>query len=371
MVLETQAKNNESIMYRTEGAKVPAHVKDLGLAERGMNRIEWAERDMPVLRAIRERFEREKPSRGHAHVGLPARHRRDRQPGAHPAGRRRRPRAVRLQPALDPGRRGRGPRGQDFGIPIYAIKGEDNDTYYKHIAAALEHQPHITMDDGADLVSAMIFIALDRLDDVHPEVPRLGGQHLRRRAPGAAQRRRRQHGGDDHRRHPPAGDGEGRRAQVPGHRRQRARDQAHLRQPLRHRPEHASTASSAPPTCCWPARSSWSAATAGAARASPCAPRGMGADVIVTEVDPMRALEAAMDGFEVMPMAEAAKIGDIFITVTGNINVHRPPALRGDEGRRDRGNSGHFNVEINIPALRRPEPTSVAAPSATSSTSSR
>ena len=145
------------------------------------------------------------------------------------------------------------------------------------------------------------------------------------------------HRGDDDRRHPPA------RAWQPTASSRfpviavnDARDQAPLRQPLRHRPVHARRHHPRDQRAARRQDASSSRATAGAAAASPSARAGMGANVIVTEVDPMRALEAVMDGFRVMPMAEAAKIGDIFITVTGDKQRHRPGALRGDEGRRDR-----------------------------------
>ena len=196
---------------------------------------------------------------------------------------------------------------QDFGIPVYAIKGEDETSYYRHIAAALEHQPHVTMDDGADLVSAMIFIALDRLDDVHAEVRELGRRSSRPPTGRAL-----------------VGDVVGSMEETTtGVIRLRAMEKdGVLKFPViavndaetkhffdnrygtgqsTHRRRHPRDQHAAGRQARWS-----SAATAGAARASPCGPRGMGAHVIVTEVDPIRALEAAMDGFEVMPMAEAA-----------------------------------------------------------------
>src|SRR5688500_341553 len=160
MVLQTEA--SEEVMYRTKGTKVPAHVKDLGLVERGMNRIEWAEAEMPVLRQVRERFEREKPLKGLRlaaclHVT------------AETANLMRTLQAGGAELALC----GSNPLStqddvaaalvQKYGIETYAIKGEDTDTYYSHIVSALNIRPHITMDDGADLVSSMLFISLDRL----------------------------------------------------------------------------------------------------------------------------------------------------------------------------------------------------------------
>src|SRR5258708_3076121 len=109
----------------TAATQQPCDIKDARLAPSGKKRILWADGDMPVLARIRQRFEQEQPLAGLVH---------------------------------------------DFGISVFAIRGEDNDTYYKHIVAALEHEPHVTMDDGADLVSALIFVALERLDDVHAQV---------------------------------------------------------------------------------------------------------------------------------------------------------------------------------------------------------
>ena len=168
---------------------------------------------------------------------------------------------------------------RDYSIPVFAIKGEDNETYYKHIMAALDHKPHITMDDGADLVTTA-----------------LTKRH------GCAGRHPRRHGRNHYRRHSPARHGQGRRAALPHHRRERRRHQAPVRQPLRHRTIHASTASSAPPTSCWRDPSSSSPAMAGADAGLASRARGLGADVIVTEIDPTKALEAVMDGFRVMSM---------------------------------------------------------------------
>src|SRR3954466_8969612 len=146
-----------------------ADVKDLSLATLGKERILWAERDMPVLRAIRERFEIEKPLKGlrmsaclHVTAETANLARSLVAGGADLVLVASNPLSTQDDVASS--------LVQDFGIPVFAIKGEDESSYYRHIAAALKHRPHVTMDDGADLVSAMIFIALNRLDDVHPEV---------------------------------------------------------------------------------------------------------------------------------------------------------------------------------------------------------
>src|SRR6476619_7104335 len=148
---------------------VSGDVKDLSLAALGHQRIVWAERDMPVLRAIRERFEVEKPLAGmrmsaclHVTAETTNLARTLVAGGADLVLVASNPLSTQDDVAAS--------LVQDFNIPVYAIKGEDEHSYYRHIAAALKHNPHVTMDDGADLVSAMIFIALSRLDDLHPEV---------------------------------------------------------------------------------------------------------------------------------------------------------------------------------------------------------
>src|SRR4051794_17693685 len=148
---------------------VSADVKDLGLAGAGYQRIVWAERDMPVLRAIRERFEAEKPLKGlrmsaclHVTAETANLARTLVAGGADLVLVASNPLSTQDDVAAS--------LVQDFNVPVFAIKGEDETTYYRHIAAALQHRPNVTMDDGADLVSAMIFIALNRLDDLHPEV---------------------------------------------------------------------------------------------------------------------------------------------------------------------------------------------------------
>ena len=153
----------------TVAAPSKGDVKDLSLAEAGRKRVDWAERDMPVLRAIRERFEKEKPLAGmrmsaclHVTAETANLARTLKAGGADLVLCASNPLSTQDDVAAS--------LVKHDGIPVYAIKGEDEHSYYRHIAAALEHAPHVTMDDGADLVSAMIFIALDRLDDLHTEV---------------------------------------------------------------------------------------------------------------------------------------------------------------------------------------------------------
>ena len=189
-------------------------VKNLDLADQGKKRIEWANQSMKVLQLIRKEFIKSQPLEGMrvsaclhvtsetANLAITLR-----DGGADCVVCASNPLSTQDEVAASLVR--------DYGIPVFAIKGEDNETYYQHILAALDHRPHITMDDGADLVTTLLT-----------------------KRPGDAVERNRRHRGDHHRRHPPAGDGQGRRAAVPHHRRQRRADQAHVRQPLRHRAVH-------------------------------------------------------------------------------------------------------------------------------------
>jgi adenosylhomocysteinase len=328
---------------------VSGDVKDLALAGVGYQRIVWAERDMPVLRAIRERFEAEKPLAGlrmsaclHVTAETANLARTLVAGGADLVLVASNPLSTQDDVAAS--------LVQDFNIPVYAIKGEDESSYYRHIAAALKHRPHVTMDDGADLVSAMIFIALNRLDDLHPEV-RGWAQTLK-----PAER-------------------EGLTANIiasmeettTGVIRLRAMEKdGVLKLPV-------IAVNDAETKHFFDNRYGTGQSTLdGVIRATDmllagrnvvvcgygwCGKgvamraKGMGSHVIVTEIDPIRALEAAMDGFQVMPIADAARVGDLFITVTGNIHV-----IRGEHFDRMKDgamicNSGHFNVELALDDL--------------------
>ena len=221
----------------TTATKARCDVKDLKLAPQGKKRILWADRDMPVLARIRERFAKEKPLAGlrmsaclHVTAETANLVRTLQAGGADLVLIASNPLSTQDDVAAS--------LVQDFGIAVYAIREEDNDTYYKHIVAALEHEPHVTMDDGADLVSAMIFVALERLDDVHPQV-RAWAQKLppaeRQRLIGQVIGSMEETTTGVNRLRAMERDGV---LQFPGHRRQRRPDQALLRQPLRHRPEH-------------------------------------------------------------------------------------------------------------------------------------
>jgi adenosylhomocysteinase len=302
-------------------------VKNLELATGGRYRIEWAEQEMPVLRAIRERFEREKPLRGIRisaclHVTTET---------------------ANLMHTLQAG-------GADlvlcasnplstqddvaaslvshYEIPVYAIKGEDNDTYYDHIRAALDHKPQITMDDGADLVGTIHKSRRELLDTIvgGTEETTTGVIRLRAMAKDGALA------------FPVIAVNDSNTKHMFDNR--YGTGQSTLDGIIR------------ATNILLAGRTVVVAGYGWCSRGIASRAQGMGANVIVTEVDPMRALEAVMDGFRVMPMDEAAPIGDIFITATGDINVLDEQHFAKMKSGAIMANSGHFNVEINIPALR-------------------
>ena len=302
------------------------HIKDIDLAQSGRLRMEWAEREMPVLRQIRERFAAEKPLKG---VRLSACLHVTTETG-------------NLAKALVAG-------GADLvlvasnplstqddvaaalvafdEIPVYGIKGEDNDTYYEHIHVALDHKPHLTMDDGADLVSILHKDRREILGNVTggTEETTTGVIRLRAMAAeGALQ-------------YPIIAVNDAMTKHLFDNR--YGTGQSTLDGIIRSTNVLIAGKVFVVGGYGWCSRGI-------AMRA-----KGMGANVIVTEVDPLHALEAVMDGFRVMPMIDAAPIGDIFVTSTGDINV---VDIHHFEVIKDGAivcNSGHFNVELNLPAL--------------------
>ena len=329
---------------------MPAHdVKDLSLSQAGHKRIVWADRDMPVLATIRDRFAEEKPLKGlrmsaclHVTAETANLARTLKAGGADLVLIASNPLSTQDDVAAS--------LVEDFGIAVHAIKGEDETSYYKHIAAALDHKPNVTMDDGADLVSAMIFIALNRLDDVHSEV--------RSWAQGLSASERSNIAGSVV---------ASMEETTTGVIRLRAMEKdGVLKLPV-------IAVNDAQTKHFFDNRYGTGQSTIdGVIRATDmliagkkvvvcgygwCGKgvslraRGLGAHVIVTEVDPIRALEAAMDGFEVMPIANAAKTGDLFITVTGNIHVIRDEHFAVMKDGAKICNSGHFNVELQLDAL--------------------
>jgi adenosylhomocysteinase len=301
-------------------------IKDIRLAEKGRLRIEWARQDMPVLDLVRKRFKKEQPLKGQRisaclHVTTET---------------------ANLMIALKTG-------GADvklcasnplstqddvaaalvehFKIPAFAVKGEDNETYYGHIRSSLAHRPTITMDDGADLVSMLHSKAKDLLKGVigGTEETTTGVIRLRSMA-----------------------------------------EQKVLKYPIvsvndattkhffdnRYGTGQSTIDGILRATNRLMAGSVFVVSGYGwCGRGVAMRARGMGANVIVTEIDPLRALEAVMDGYRVVPMDEAARVGDFFVTVTGNIKAVRKEHFETMKDGAIVANSGHFNVEIDIPSL--------------------
>ncbi len=301
-------------------------VKDVKLAEGGRRRIEWAEREMPVLRLIKERFKRERPLQGLRvsaclHVTTETANLMD---ALHSGG------ADIVLTASNP------LSTQDdvaaslvshFEIPVFARKGEDNVTYYKHIGAALDHKPQMTMDDGADLVSTMHKSRRELLEGMMGGTEETTTGVIRLRAMAA----------DDALKFPVIAVNDATTKHFFDNR--YGTGQSTIDGVIR-------------ATNVLLAGKNFVVAGYGwCGRGLAMRARGMGANVIVTEVNPLPALEAVMDGFRVMPMDEAAVIGDIFVTVTGDLNVVDKPHFEKMKDGAIVANSGHFNVEINIPAL--------------------
>ena len=301
-------------------------IKDIKLAQQGRLRIEWAERNMPVLRLIRERFKKEKPLKdvrisaclhvttetanlihtlvvGGAKVALCASN----------------PLSTQDDVAAS--------LVKDLGIPVFCIKGESNKVYYQHILSALEIQPDITMDDGADLVSTLhskrkklLLGMIGGTEETTTGVVRLRSmeKHGVLKYPLISVNDSKTKHFFDNR----YGTGQ---STIDGILRA---------------------------TNFLLAGSKFVVAGYGwCGRGLATRAKGMGADVIVTEVDPLKAIEAVMDGFRVLPMAEAARVGDVFCTLTGDINVIRGEHFRVMKDNAVVCNSGHFNVEIDIPSL--------------------
>ncbi len=302
-------------------------IKDISLAEGGRRRIEWAEREMPVLRQICERFKKERPLDGIRisaclHVTTETA---NLMYTLHEGG------ADVLLTASNP------LSTQDdvaaslvthFEIPVYAIKGEDNVTYYKHINAALDYEPNFTMDDGADLVSTLHTDRREIMDSVVGGTEETTTGVIRLRAMAA----------DGALNYPIIAVNDALTKHLFDNR--YGTGQSTVDGIIR-----ATNILLAGKTVVV-AGYGW------CGRGFAMRVRGMGANVIVTEVDPLPALEAMMDGFRVMPMNEAAPIGDIFVTLTGDLNVIDGHHFEMMKDGAIVGNSGHFNVEINIPALK-------------------
>ncbi len=301
-------------------------VKDIALADEGVNRIEWAEREMPVLRLIRDHFKREQPLKNlrvaaclhvttetaNLMITLKA-------GGAEIALCASNPLSTQDDVAAALVAR--------YEIPTFAIRGEDDDTYYRHIHAALANSPQVTMDDGADLVATLHKERRELLDTIVGGTEETTTGVIRLQA--------------------------------------MARDGAlgypiiavnealtkHLFDNRYGTGQSTLDGITRATNLLWAAKKVVIAGYGWCGRGVAMRARGLGAHTIVTEINPVRALEATMDGHQVMNMAEAAKVGDVFITLTGDINVLDRHHFEAMHDGAIVANSGHFNVEINIKAL--------------------
>ena len=302
-------------------------VKDLSLAAEGVRRIAWADRQMPVLAAIRERFETEQPLSGYRvaaclHVTTETANlaRTLKAGGADVVLCASNPLSTQDDVAAA--------LVDEFDVSVFAIKGEDNDTYYQHIEAAVDHKPQLTMDDGADVIGVLHAHRREQLGDIiaGTEETTTGVIRLKAlEADGAlgfpiiaVNEAQTKHLFDNR-----YGTGQ---STIDGIIRATNILLAGKRFVI----------------------SGYGWVGKGVAMRA----KGMGAHVIVTEVDPLRAIEAAMDGFELMPMAEAAQVGDIFCTATGDKSVIARQHMEQMKDGAVLANTGHFNVEIEIAALR-------------------
>jgi adenosylhomocysteinase len=310
----------------SQNTAINSDIKDSSLAPQGKLRIEWASREMPVLKLIRERFAKEKPLKGArisaclhvttetANLALTLK-----AGGADIALCASNPLSTQDDVAAT--------LVVEHGIPVYAIKGEDNETYYRHIHSALKNKPHITLDDGADLVTTLHQQKVELLNNViggmeetTTGVVRLRSMEKEKKlkyAIIAVNEAETKHFFDNR-----YGTGQ---STIDGITRAT--------------------------NILWAGKKVVICGYGWCGRGIAMRARGLGAQVIVTEVNPIRALEAIMEGYQVMSSLEAAKIGDIFITVTGGLNTIDKPHFQLMKEGAILANSGHFNVEINIPTL--------------------
>ena len=305
---------------------VPNDIANIKLAAAGVRRIEWAEREMPVLRLIRERFKREQPLKGirmtaclhvtteTANLAITLR-----DGGADLRLCASNPLSTQDDVAAA--------LVSDYGISVFAICGEDNETYYKHIHQALEHAPQLTMDDGADVVAVVHKDRRDLLPGISGGTEETTTGVIRLRAMAA----------DGALGYPIVAINEA--------------DTKHLFD-NRYGTGQSTIDGIIRATNVLLAGKNFVVAGYGwCGRGVASRARGMGAQVIVTEVDPVKALEAVMDGYRVMPMAVAALEGDIFVTLTGDANVIDRAHLEAMKDGAILANSGHFDSEINLKAL--------------------
>ncbi|MEA3367947.1 MAG: adenosylhomocysteinase [Planctomycetota bacterium] len=307
-------------------ARVEHDVKDLGLADGGRKRIEWADGNMPVLASIRERFEKERPFDGlrmsaclHVTAETANLCRALKAGGADLVLCASNPLSTQDDVAAA--------LVAEYGVPTFAINGEDKDTYYRHIVAACDHKPNITMDDGCDLVFTLSRERPDDAASVIGSMEETTTGVIRLRAMEAKGQLK----------FPVIAVNDADCKHLFDNR--YGTGQSTIDGVIRATDMLMAGKKVVVSGYGWCGRG--------------CAMRadGMGAIVIVTEVDPLRAIEATMDGYAVLPMAEAAKVGDLFITTTGDKNVLRPEHFQAMKDGAVVCNAGHFNVEIDIPGL--------------------
>ncbi len=303
-------------------------IKDINLAAKGKLRIEWAEMQMPVLRLIKARFEKEKPLKGirlsaclHVTTETANLMRTLQAGGADLALCASNPLSTQDDVAAS--------LVKDYEIPVFAIKGEDNDTYYKHLDAGLDHLPQVTMDDGADVISTIHAKRPEQAADV------LGGTE--ETTTGVI--RLRSMAKDNVLKYPVVAVNDAMTKHLFDNR--YGTGQSSLDGILR--ATNILLAGKTVVVCGY----GW------CGRGVAMRAEGAGANVIVIEVDPLKGLEATMDGYRVMPIADAAKIGDVFITVTGDLNVIRGEHFAIMKDGAIFCNSGHFDAEIEISALKK------------------
>ncbi len=324
-------------------------IKDVNLAAKGRLRIEWAEMSMAVLRTIKERFSKEKPLKGirlsaclHVTTETAALVKTLKAGGAEVVVCASNPLSTQDDVAAS--------LVADDEVPVFAIKGEDHATYYSHILSALRHEPHITMDDGADLVSSLHFIALKKWNDLEPSVSEWGqtlsdeerDRFLSSIIGGTEETttgviRLRSMENDGVLQFPIVSVNDANTKHLFDNR--YGTGQSTVDGIIRATNRLIAGATFVVSGYGWCGRGV-------ATRA-----KGHGAHVIVCEVDPLRALEAAMDGFLVMPIAKAAPLGDFFCTLTGDINVIRTEHFLVMKEGAMIANSGHFDVELDLKGL--------------------
>ena len=306
--------------------KTPGDVKDLALAAAGVDRIKWAGREMPVVNSIAERFRREQPFTGvrmaaclhvttetaNLAIALKA-------GGADLVLCASNPLSTQDETAAA--------LVQEYGIPTYAIKGEDNDTYYRHINAVLDHAPMVTMDDGADLVGILHKERSDLLPNVIAGTEETTTGVVRLTAMAA----------DGQLKYPIIAVNEA--------------ETKHFFDNRYGTGQSTLDGITRATNILWAGRRVVVGGYGWCGRGVASRARGLGAQVIVTEVNPVRALEAVMDGFQVMTGVEAARQGEVFITVSGGWHVIGADHFAMMPDGAIVANSGHFNVEIDIPAL--------------------